>query len=123
MSVVWLAYDPELDRRVALKLMHAGLVGEEGSLRDGDQRLLREAQALARLSHVNVVRVYDVGALAGQVYIAMELVEGRTLREWLAQRPRSWREALAVLLRAGRGLAAAHAAGLVHLDLKPSNVL
>ncbi len=119
MSVVWLAYDPELDRRVALKLMHQG----DSSFGAGDQRLLREAQALARLSHVNVVHVYDVGVFAGQVYIAMELVEGATLREWLSAGPRPWRTTMALMVRAGRGLAAAHAAGLVHLDFKPTNVL
>ena len=121
MSVVWLAYDPELDRRVALKLMHRAAGG--GSFGDGDQRLLREAQALARLSHVNVVHVYDVGVVDGQVYIAMELVEGQTLRDRLVERPHGWRETMALLVRAGRGLAAAHAAGLVHLDFKPTNVL
>jgi tetratricopeptide (TPR) repeat protein/tRNA A-37 threonylcarbamoyl transferase component Bud32 len=121
MSVVWLAYDPELDRRVALKLMHR--VASDHSFGDSDQRLLREAQALARLSHVNVVHVYDVGVVAGQVYIAMELVDGLTLREWIAEGTHGWREIMTVLLRSGRGLAAAHAAGLVHLDFKPSNVL
>ena len=120
MSVVWIAYDPELDRQVALKLMHE---------RDGDrfgpgaQRLLREAQALARLSHANVVHVYDVGLVGGQVYLAMELIDGVTLKDWLARGGHRERELLRVLVRAGRGLAAAHAAGLVHLDFKPANVI
>ncbi len=120
MSVVWVAYDPELDRSVALKLMHDRDTNRFGS---GSQRLLREAQALARLSHANVVRVFDVGLVAGEVYLAMELVEGVTLREWMVQTRHGAREILRVLTRAGRGLAAAHDAGLVHLDFKPTNVL
>ncbi len=121
MSVVWLAYDPQLDRRVALKLMHPG--GRRSTIGSGEQRLLREAQALARLSHANVVHVYDVGVVDQQVYLAMELIEGVTLKEWLAQEPRRWRDAVGVLVQAAAGLAAAHAAGLVHLDFKPSNVI
>jgi len=125
MSVVWLAYDPELDRRVALKLMHetrrdAGRSRPDGV---GAQRLLREAQALARLSHANVVHVYDVGIVGGEVYLAMELVDGVTLRDWLRATPRSVEEILTTLARAGAGLAAAHDAGLVHLDFKPTNVV
>ena len=119
MSVVWLAFDPELDRHVALKLMHEGAL----PIATGAQRLLREAQALARLSHVNVVHVYDVGIVGGEVYLAMELVDGVTLREWLAAARRPWTEILATAVRAGAGLAAAHDAGLVHLDFKPTNVV
>jgi tetratricopeptide (TPR) repeat protein len=119
MSVVWHAFDPELDRRVALKLMHETRKGAAA----GAQRLLREAQALARLSHANVVHVYDVGIVGGEVYLAMELVDGNTLREWLSESPRQVEDILATLTRAGAGLAAAHDAGLVHLDFKPTNVV
>ncbi len=120
MSVVYVAYDPNLDRHVALKLVRPG---GAISARASAPRLQREAQALARLSHPNVVHVYDVGTFGEHVYIAMELVDGKTLRQWILEDRPGWREVLDVLLEAGEGLAAAHDAGLVHFDFKPSNVL
>ncbi|WNG23921.1 serine/threonine protein kinase [Cystobacter fuscus] len=121
MGVVYAAYDPDLDRKVALKLW---LVKDEGTdLEEGRARLVREAQAMARVSHPHVIPVFEVGSWEDQVFVAMELVEGGTLREWLRERPRSWREVLEKYVAAGKGLAAAHAAGLVHRDFKPANVL
>ena len=118
MGVVYRARDPELDRLLAIKVLR----GERREFRD-EARFLREAQAMARLSHPNVVPVHDVGQSEHGLFLAMELVEGTTLRRWLAEAPRSWREILEIYLQAGRGLAEAHAAGLVHRDFKPENVL
>ena len=115
MGVVYAAYDPELDRKVALKLLRAEPGGGvDASL--GRARLLREAQALARLSHPNVVAIHDVGTVGDRVWLAIEYIDGQTFGEWAKAQPRSWREVLRVLLEAGRGLAAAHAAALVHRD-------
>ncbi|WP_257452788.1 tetratricopeptide repeat protein [Archangium lipolyticum] len=119
MGVVFAAYDPDLDREVALKLLKPGAVADA----EARGRLVREAQALARLSHPNVAIVHDVGQDGDTVFLAMELVRGRTLRHWLTEAPRPWREVLSRFLQAGQGLAAAHAVGLVHRDFKPDNVL
>lgn len=118
MGVVLAAYDPELDRKVALKLLK--LSGETARI-----RLQREAQALAKLNHRNVVTVYDVGTHDGQLFMAMEFVEGKTLGRWMSElgHPRPWAEVVRVLSEAGEGLAAAHEAGLVHRDFKPENVM
>ena len=116
MGVVYAAHDEELDREVAIKLLRTEIA------RGDDQRLAQEARALARLSHPNVVAIYDVGVHDQQRFIAMELVAGLDLRRWLAA-PRPLREVLRVFAAAGHGLAAAHAVGLVHRDFKPDNVL
>jgi tetratricopeptide (TPR) repeat protein len=120
MGEVYAAYDPELDRKIAVKLLRARA---GPSTADGRTRLLREAQAIARLSHPNVVVVFDVGTFQDSVFIAMEFVEGHTLGYWMQARPRQWREVLEVFQAAGRGLIAAHNAGLVHRDFKPDNVM
>ena len=121
MGQILAAYDPRLDRKVALKLVQRALDSDVG---DWQRRLIREAQAMARLSHPNVVTVHEVATTdAGQTFLVMELVEGQDLARWLAAGPHPWREILARFLAAGEGLAAAHAAGLVHRDFKPANVL
>ncbi|PRQ03379.1 Serine/threonine-protein kinase PrkC [Enhygromyxa salina] len=119
MGVVYAAYDEQLDRKVALKLLRRELVEDER----GRARMQREAQALARLSHPNVVQIHQIGQWGEHDYVAMEFVDGQTLRCWLEAKDRSWREILDVMIQAGRGLAAAHAAGLVHRDFKPANLL
>ncbi len=121
MGVVFAAYDPQLDRKVALKLLRSGL---QLATKDAQKRLRREAQAIAQLSHPNVVGVYDVGSTDdGDLYIAMEFVEGDTLTAWLRSYPRTWREIIEVFLQAAKGLVAAHGVGLLHRDFKPDNVL
>jgi eukaryotic-like serine/threonine-protein kinase len=116
MGEVYAAYDPELDRKVAVKIMHA-------RSEDGEARLLREAQAMARLQDPNVVVVYDVGKFHDTVFIAMEFVDGNTLGYWVQAQARPWRETLRLYQAAGRGLAAAHEIGMVHRDFKPDNVM
>ena len=119
MGVVYAADDPQLKRTVALKVLRPSALAHRGA----SARLLREAQAMARLSHPNVVTVYDVGTVGEQVFLAMEYVEGVTLTRWLADRPRGHDEVLAAFVHAGEGLAAAHKAQLIHRDFKPDNVL
>ena len=119
MGVVYRAHDPDLDRPVAVKLLHADAASDDTAR----ARMLREARALAKLSHPNVITVYDVGTAGDQVFVAMELVHGDDLRRWLSDGSRSWREILAVFIAAGRGLEAAHRVALVHRDFKPENVL
>jgi eukaryotic-like serine/threonine-protein kinase len=119
-GVVYRAYDPELKRNIALKLLRTDHARELGPLK---ARLLREAQAMAQLSHPNVVSVFDVGTYGDEIVIVLELVEGQTLARWLGERPRSWQEIRAAFIEAGKGLAAAHAVQLVHRDFKPANVL
>jgi serine/threonine protein kinase len=126
MGFVYEAFDPLLSRRVALKLIRREVEGGDShdAGRDLRARLLREAKALARLQHPNVVTVHDLGETDdGLFFIAMELVEGETVGRWLPRKKRGWQEVLDVYLEAGRGLAAAHEAGVVHRDFKPSNVL
>jgi tetratricopeptide (TPR) repeat protein len=119
MGVVVAAYDPELDRKIALKLMAVGSRRGDGA----GARLLREAQAMARLSHPNVITVHDVGTADGDVFIAMEFVEGGSLRSHLAAKRPRWDEIVRRFIEAGEGLAAAHRQGIVHRDFKPDNVL
>jgi tetratricopeptide (TPR) repeat protein/predicted Ser/Thr protein kinase len=119
MGVVFSAYDPELDRKIAVKVLRAELLQSEVAR----ARLVREAKAIAQLNHPNLVRVYDASAVGDQFFLAMELIEGRTLAQWLAEESRSWREVVQLFLDFGAGLYAVHRAGLVHRDVKPSNVM
>ncbi len=115
MGVVWGAWDPELERRVAVKVLEA----TGGNARE---RILREGQALAKLSHPIVVPVFDVGVVDERVYLVMEWVRGENERTWAAA-PREVREIVRVFRDAGAGLEAAHAAGLIHRDFKPENAV
>ena len=119
MGVVYAAFDPQLDRRVALKLLRPELAAGAGAA----ARLLREGRAIAKLAHPNVVTVFDVGEYEGGVFVAMELVDGRSLDAWIREKSHPWREVVGVFLQAGAGLSAAHAAGVIHRDFKPANVL
>lgn len=122
MGVIYSAWDPKLDRKLAIKIVR----DRNGRLSSDRSRvrLLREGQALARLRHANVITVHDVGTHDGRVFVAMEFVEGQTLQQWLLRSPRPpLRELIDVFLQVGRGLAAAHRAGLVHRDIKPENMM
>lgn len=119
MGVVYKAYDPELDRQIAVKLVRV----RGHRKRAAQRRLLREAQALAQLSHPNVISVFDVGTLGHDVFISMELVDGMDVREWLRGSTRERHEVMRIFLAAGKGLGAAHRAGLIHRDFKPDNIV
>lgn len=119
MGFVYAAYDPELDRNVALKVVHPRRSHNPAS----HSRLIKEARALARLDHPNVVKVHDVFSHDEQIVVVMELVEGVTLEQWEAEKRRTWREVIDVYVQAGHGLAAAHALEIVHRDFKPANAI
>lgn len=119
MGVVYTAFDEQLDRKVAIKVLGRRQDGESVD----DERLLREAQAMARLSHPNAATVHEVGTVGDRLFVAMEFVPGRTLDEWVREVDPDWRVSLGIMVKAGRGLEAAHRAGLVHRDFKPTNVM
>ncbi len=124
MGTVFAAHDPKLHRTLAIKLVHPGRsVSPEATLGDSEERLLQEARALARVHAPNVVAVHDTGTHGEHVFIAMEFIDGETLEQWQAREDPDWRSVVGVYVQAARGLAAAHAADIVHRDFKPANVM
>ena len=131
MGAVYSAYDAELARKIAIKIIRlAGHDPNEAAARTEElqSRFLREARALAKLTHPNIVAIYDVGMAQGNMYYAMEEIVGQSLSQWLESRPPAslrhrWLAIVELMLQAGEGLLAAHRAGLVHRDFKPANVL
>ena len=119
MGVVYVAVDERLNREVALKLLNS----KDSESAQGTLRLLREARAMAKVAHPNVVGVYEMGESDGCIYISMELIKGVTLREWMSDDTRPWTDVVDAFVQAGAGLAAAHRSGLVHRDFKPENVM
>ena len=119
MGEVYRARDPRLGREVAVKVLPEGLTGDPDRLR----RFEKEARSTSALNHPNIVTIHEIGSVEGVSYIAMERVEGSTLRELLADGPLPTKKVLSIAAQVAEGLAKAHAAGIVHRDLKPENLM